>query len=288
MTTCSETLVQKLETNQDDLISKMNSMQDMVESQGHKLDDMKIKITNQDDLTGKLDSLQDLVESQCDKVEDMKMTITNQEDLTGKLDSLQDLVEDQRDLVTKQTATIERQNELIAKQSEMLATISSMVSKQNQIFLVDCFVNCSLTIDNIIEYVSYNGHELSVTGKLDDYQKEKSFNFNSCDLSHRYKPGVLTIKGRDVNTENNCFYGGLLLHCIANDLANPWHNFVTDQTRWRVSDGSTPCTHDTGPIVSLNDPYIKNMKDAGAIQIWSNAQTVTLIGTPDYYLINKT
>ena len=28
-------------------------------------------------------------------------------------------------------------------------------------------------------------------------------------------------------------------------------------------------------------PFIKKMKDAGAIQIWSTAQYVTLIGTPD-------
>ena len=77
----------------------------------------------------------------------------------------------------KQTGTIERQNELIARQSEMLATISSMITNQNENFLVDCFVNCSLTIDNRIDSVSYNGLEMAVTGPLTD----------SCDQSHRYK-----------------------------------------------------------------------------------------------------
>ena len=117
--------------------------------------------------------------------------------------------------------------------------------------------------------------------KNSNHLDENSFNFNSCDKSHRYKPGVLTIKGYDVNTSDNCHFGGLLLHCIANDISNPWHNFVTDQTHWKVSDDSTPCTDDNGYIVRLTTPFVKKMKDARAIQIWSNAQTVTLIGTPD-------
>ena len=207
----------------------------------------------------------------------------HQEDLTSRLDSLQDLVEDQRDLITNQTNTIERQNELIDRQSEliinqteMLTTISNMIKKQNAHFIEDCFVNCSLTIDNRIDFVSYNGLELAVTGVLDDMTKENSFNFNSC---NRYRPGVLTIKGFDNNlaAEDNCWYGGLLLHCIANDISNPWHNFVTDQTHWKVSDNSTPCTRDNGWI----SHHFKKMKDAGAIKIWSNAKRVTLIGTPD-------
>ena len=275
----------KMETNHNTLTSKIKSMH---ESQSQKLELIDTKMTtcseilevnelvaianhdvliqkldtNQDDLTSKMNSMQDLVQSQGQNLDDLKKTITSQEDLTGRLDSLEALVEDQRDLITKQ--------------SEMLATISTMISNQN--FLLDCFVNCSLTIDNYIKSVSYNGLELAVTGPLTSYQKENSFNFKACD---RYKPGVLTIKGHDTNSENNCVYGGLLLHCIANDISNPWHNFVTDQTHWKVSDGSTPCTDDNGWIVRRTDTYIKKMKDAGAIQIWSNAQTVTLIGTPD-------
>ena len=90
----------------------------------------------------------------------------------------------------------------------------------------------------------------------------------------------MTIKGYDSNGERNCFYGGLLLHCLANDASNPWHNFVTDQVHWKVSDGSTPCTDANGWIVRRSDPFITKMKNAGAIQIWSDAQDVTLIGSP--------
>ena len=199
-----------------------------------------------------------------------------------KMDDITNLVEEQRDLITNQTNTIERQNELIARQTEMLAT---MISKQsdpldsNISFLEDCFVNCSLTIDNRIDSVSYNGLKLSVTGTLDNYKKENSFHFYSC---HRYRPGVLIIKGSDTkNSERYCYYAGLLLHCIANDVSNPWHNFVTDQTHWKVSDGSTPCTDDNGWIVRQTWAFVKKMKDAGAIQIWSNTKSTTLIGTPD-------
>ena len=215
----------------------------------------------------------------------------HQEDLTSRLDSLQDLVEDQRDLITNQTNTIERQNELIDRQSEliinqteMLATISNMITKQNAHLIEDCFVNCSLTIDDRIDFVTYNGLELTVTGLLSNHLKEKYFNFNSCD---RYRPGVLTIKGYDINSGgyDNCVYGGLLLHCMANEVSNPWHNFVTDQTHWKVSDGSMPCTapDDNGfHFVRRDYPFIKKLKDAGASQIWSHAQSVTLVGTPDH------
>jgi len=314
MTTCSETLeqnalvaianqdalIQKLDTNQDDLTSKMDTnhddltskMNSMNESQNQKLELIETKMTtcsetleenalaaianqdaliqklgtNQDDLTSRMDSMHDLIERQ---------------DLTNRLDSLQDLVEGQRDLITNQTSTIERQNELIDRQSEliinqteMLTSISNRIKNAN--FLEDCFVKCSLTIDNRVDSVSYNGLELAVTGTLDNYLIEKSFNFNSCD---QYRPGVLTIKGFDTNLarEDNCWYGGLLLHCIANDISNPWHNFVTDQTHWKVSDGSTPCSKNNGWI----SYHFKKMKDAGAIKIWSNAKRVTLIGTPD-------
>ena len=210
----------------------------------------------------------------------------HQEDLTSRLDSLQDLVEDQRDLITSQTNTIERQNELIDRQSEliinqteMLSTINNMITQMDKWQNRHCFVNCSLTIDNRVDSVAYNGLELAVFGILDDTVQENFFNFNSCD---RYLPGALTIKGFDTSSSasvavNHCYYGGLLLHCIANDIRNPWHNFVTDQTHWKVSDNSTPCTRDNGWI----SHHFKKMKDAGAIKIWSNAKRVTLIGTPD-------
>jgi len=260
MTTCSQTLEQNALAaiaNQDALIQKLG--------------------TNQDDLTSRIDSMHDLIEGQDQKLDNIKMTTTNQEDLTGRLDSLQDLVEDQRDMITNQTHTIERQNELIARQTEMLTTISNRIKIAN--FLEDCFVNCSLTIDNRVDSVAYNGLELAVFGILDDTVQENFFNFNSCD---RYLPGALTIKGFDTSSSasvavNHCYYGGLLLHCIANDIRNPWHNFVTDQTHWKVSDGSTPCTQDN-EWISI---HFKKMKDAGAIKIWSNAQSVTLIGKPD-------
>ena len=212
------------------------------------------------------------------------LQITN---LPGRLDSLEDLVEDQRDLIANQTGTIERQNELIARQSElivnqteMLATISTMITNQNKIFLEDCFVNCSLTINSRIEAVSYKGLELVVNGRKHNFYEEKFFDFNSCD---RYRPGALTIEGSDVTEdEKHCKYSGLILHCIANDISNPWHNFVTDQTHWKLSDGSTPCKDDNGWAIGTawKIPFVKKMKDAGATQIWSNAQKVTLFGSP--------
>ena len=257
-----------LQTNFTNLTSKLESIETKIETFSEKLEENQEALiqklnTNQDDLTSKMDNMQDLIETQDQKLDN----VTN--NLTNRLDSIQDLM-------TNQANTIERQNEVIARQTEML---SFLISRTNETIVEDCFVQCSLTIDDRIDSVSYNGLELPVSGDLNNYGAENTFSFNSC---VRYRPGQLTIKGFDATLGGNCVYGGLVLHCIANDISNPWHNFVTDQTHWKVSDGSTPCTHDHewGPQTA---DFFKKMIDAGAIKIWSNAQSVTLIGTPDNF-----
>ena len=92
----------------------------------------------------------------------------------------------------------------------------------------------------------------------------------------------MTIKGKyGLGSETNFrHYGGLMLHCQANDDSSPWHNFVTDQEHWKISDGGTPCTRENGELYIRKEAFMQNMKNAGAIQIWSDARDVTLIGAP--------
>merc|ERR1711976_434742 len=205
-----------------------------------------------------IDSLQGLVE-------DQKDLIANQ---SNKLDSLESLVEDQRDFIAQQT-------ELIANQTDMLSTLSSMITTLHDTYTIrDCAVQCSLTGRNILDTVTYNSLELEVTGNKSNHETRKLINFNSCEKT---RPGRLTIKGRytwgDEHTDK-CQYGGLMMHCQANDASNPWHDFVTDPTHWKVSDGSTPCSmsNKNGQVYGRSEAFIENMKIAGALQIWSDAR----------------
>ena len=149
-------------------------------------------------------------------------------------------------------------------------------TKEHFLFLV----TCKLTIDNRIDSVKYNGASLAVTGVTNNWQKENSFTFSSCD---QCKPGELVIQGYDYNGSNNCVWGGLILHCTAVDTSSPWHNFVSDTIHWKVSDGSTPCTNNAGMIphaAAANINFIADLLATGAKKIWSNKKAVTLVGNP--------
>ena len=129
--------------------------------------------------------------------------------------------------------------------------------------------------------MTYNGVSLPVTGVANNWQKENSFTFQSCDAC---EPGELVIKGKDYDsTRPNCIWGGMILHCTAVDTSSPWHNFVSDTIHWKVSDGSTPCTNSGGMIphaAGANINFIADLLATGAKKIWSNKQEVTLIGGP--------
>ena len=102
-------------------------------------------------------------------------------------------------------------------------------------------VQCSLTVDNVIQEVKYNHVKLSVSGQLNNWKKENSFAFQSC---NKDDPGKLTIQGLDHNRDKNCEYGGLLLHCTASDRTSLWHNFKSDAEHWRDEKGQFPCQND--------------------------------------------
>ena len=195
-------------------------------------------------------------------MDDIKMAMGNQSDT----------IEQQRQLILNQNDLIAKQSELIVNQTEILKTLIMDIPLKN------CNVKCTLTIDNVIDSVTYNGIRLEVTGNTRTHTSENSFTFESC---YKSNPGVLTISGTDSNNEKFCYWGGLILHCIADDdISNPWHNFVSDQDRWKVSDGSIPCADETSWLMNRTEPFIVDMYNAGAKSIWANAKQVTLIGKP--------
>ena len=141
-----------------------------------------------------------------------------------------------------------------------------------------------MTIDNIVTSVSYNGDELDVTGTLTNWRSENTFEFESCDRSN---PGTLTILGSDAeNTGDYCAISGLILQCASEDTFSPWHNFVTDMTNWKTSDGSDVCSNPTAAFINAaivsNIGFIVDILATGAVAIWesSDAMDGEMVGTP--------
>ena len=140
-------------------------------------------------------------------------------------------------------------------------------------------MKCSFTVDNVIEEVKYNGVTLEVDGQLNDWRKENTISFESCDAKD---PGKLSIKGRDYNSNNNCYWGGLLLHCKASDTTSPWHNFNSGVDHWLDENGAVPCQKSWISTSHRSSRYafIAVLKKLGAKGIWAPRQNVILTGTP--------
>ena len=138
-------------------------------------------------------------------------------------------------------------------------------------------VTCKFTVDNVVDGVWYNGISLAITGKINDWQKEKTVSFSTVSSGN----GELKIRGTDLNGSNNCVWGGLLLKCQATDPRSPWHNFKSDTVNWKAHDGSPLCNNNAGFVKAGGHiPFIKHLLHSGAQKIWTSHKTVTLIGSP--------
>ena len=145
---------------------------------------------------------------------------------------------------------------------------TKMVIEQNE----NCQVDCSLVVDNELLSVSLNNQQINVNGNHKKMRDIKTFSFNSC------KSGSLIVNATDYNNGNHCTMGGLVLHCNASDVRNPWHNFVSDEDHWKASHGQTVCARSSMP---WNIPLTDIVKGLGGKKIWvEDTKTVTLIGTP--------
>ena len=109
-----------------------------------------------------------------------------------------------------------------------------------------------------------------------DWQQEKKITFKA-DIDEK---GELQIEGEDTNDDDNCTWGGLLLHCSASDVNSPWHNFKSDKGHWRTGDYKQPCSVHGKGMIPVAMPFMKTMLAKGSMKIWSNKQKVTLVGSP--------
>ena len=125
----------------------------------------------------------------------------------------------------------------------------------------NCQVDCSLTVDNELFSVSLNNQQLKVNGNHSNLKIEKTFSFNSC------KSGSLIVNATDWNGDNHCTKAGLVLHCTASDIKNPWHNFVSDEGHWKATHGQTVCTR-TGGILNWNMPLMNNVRGLKIQKLW--------------------
>ena len=139
-----------------------------------------------------------------------------------------------------------------------------------------------MTIDNVVDGISYEGTALDVQGDLNNWNKEKTFTFSTCD---RNNPGTLMVDGTDTdNSPTNCLTGGMIMHCTCEDTLNPWHNFVSDTVNWKLDDESTLCTSEANFVrAGQNLPFIQSILAADGKSIWSQTEgEVALLGTPGY------
>merc|ERR1712107_885251 len=138
-----------------------------------------------------------------------------------------------------------------------------------------------MTIDNIVDSVSYNGDVLEVQGVLDNWEMEKTFQFITYDNNN---PGDLVINGTDWNANNWCSNGGMMLMCHASDTTSPWHGFASNDKEWVNNvDNSTLCTNEDGFIpaaLQKNIAFIDGLFKNGANKVWADSPTVSLRGTP--------
>ena len=143
-----------------------------------------------------------------------------------------------------------------------------------------------MTVDNILTSGFYNGNTLEITGTLTNWRSEKTFQFESCDRSN---PGSLTFLGSDSESSGDfCRISGLILQCTSVDTFSPWHNFVTDMTNWKTSDGSEVCSNPTAAFINAannqNIGFIVDIVAAGAVAVWENSEAMDaeMVGTPPY------
>ena len=139
-----------------------------------------------------------------------------------------------------------------------------------------------MTVDNIVDSVSYNNKTLWVHGVLDNWTIKKTFQFSSCDKSN---PGELIINGTDLNENDHCTWGGMMLHCTAFDETSPWHNFTSNVKNWVNNEDpdSTLCSNDEGMVKFGKVP--QGLKNEGAIKIWTNKKKASLKGKPKRHVI---
>ena len=142
-----------------------------------------------------------------------------------------------------------------------------------------CKVECSFTIDNAVNSVTHNGVELTINGQVDNLAIEKTVEFNCTNED----PGNLVISGSDDNTfddpSSHCTFAGLILHCTAYDVSNPWHDFVSDNNaNWVDENGAIPCASTSGGFLDSGLSFVNDMLAKGAKKIWAKRKDVTLTG----------
>ena len=97
------------------------------------------------------------------------------------------------------------------------------------------------------------------------------------------KQNVNSILGTDWNSNNHCYWAGLLLRCTASRSSSPWHNFISDKAHWKVENGATPCQNDM--FFPVSGAFISALNSFGAKKIWNNLKVATMWGSPGKCII---
>ena len=177
-------------------------------------------------------------------------------------------------LGTLETKLDSMENNMVEKFEEVPQSICNDV-KAN--------IKCALVVDNTIDSVTYNDIAVEVNGDTTSHLEQIDIEFKSCDKKN---PGILTINATDVNDSNHCYYGGIIVHCqhVNNDATNPWHNFHTDLSHWKVNGDLPFCAVEDGWYFKngRGHDFIKALFDKGAVNLWANSKHVSMVGSPQF------
>ena len=107
------------------------------------------------------------------------------------------------------------------------------------LILGDCVITCTLTADNIVNAVYYNGTQLDpIKGDMSNWASEKKISFTPVEDGY----GEIKVEVEDGEEgDNHCFSAGFIMLCEASDGQGPWHNFKSDTEHWRAEDNSELC-----------------------------------------------
>ena len=107
------------------------------------------------------------------------------------------------------------------------------------LFPGDRIITCTLTADNKVNGVYYNGTKLDpIQGDMSNWESEKKFSFNT-PVKDEY--GEIKVEVENYEDGNHCSSAGFIMLCEASDGQGPWHNFKSDTEHWRAEDNSELC-----------------------------------------------
>ena len=144
-------------------------------------------------------------------------------------------------------------------------------------------VTCTLTIDNVLDSVKYNGESLSIQGDKDNWKADKTVTFTTTKDG-----GTLVVTGHDLGKANNrhCKSAGFQIQCSSDDSF--WGSFTSGSSNIKAA-GKNAAAHSfkefAAPCTSTSKFYLpanRNLKKLWApkSELWAEFEMGPSVFTP--------